>query len=154
MSSSCVISSDVKFNHITAFPSESIFDISGDSESFGKFSKILETASLTSFAASLISFSAINSIVTFDRPSLLTEEIDSIPSIPLICASIISVILVSTIFDAAPGYTVSMEISDLSMSGNCLRGILLSERSPINIMKLIKTVQKTGFLIKNSDIFI
>ena len=73
---------------------------------------------------------------------------DSIPSIPLICASIISVILVSTIFDAAPGYMVSIEISDLSMSGNCLRGILLSERSPINIMKLIKTVQKTGFLIK------
>jgi hypothetical protein len=40
------------------------------------------------------------------------------------------------------------------MSGNCLRGILLRERSPINIIKLIKTVQKTGFLIKNSDIFI
>ena len=117
-------------------------------------STILETASLTSLAASLISFSAINSIVTFDRPSLLTEEIDSIPSIPLICASIISVILVSTILDDAPEYIVSIVISDLSMSGNYLRGILLRERSPINIIKLIKTVQKTGLLIKNSDMFI
>ena len=85
---------------------------------------------------------------------LLAEEMDSIPSIPLICASIISVILVSTIFDAAPGYIVSIVISDLSMSGNCLRGILFNDRNPIMIMKLIKTIQKTGFFIKNSDIFI
>ena len=86
-----------------ALLSESIFEISGGEESLGKFSKILETESLTSFAASSIFLSAINSIVTLDLPSLLTEEIDSIPSIPLICASIISVIFVSIILDEAPG---------------------------------------------------
>ena len=86
-----------------ALLSESIFEISGGLESFGKFSKILETESLTSLAASSIFLSAINSIVTLDLPSLLTEEIDSIPSIPLICASIISVIFVSIILDEAPG---------------------------------------------------
>ena len=86
------------------------------------FLKILEIESLTSFAASFIFFSVTNSIVTFDLPSLLTDEIDSIPSIPLICASIISVIFVSTIFDAAPGYIVSIEISDLSISGKLTQG--------------------------------
>ena len=83
--------------------SESIFEISGGSESFGRFSKILETASLTSLAASLISLSILNSIVILDLPSLLTEEIESIPSIPLICPSIISVIFVSTTSAEEPG---------------------------------------------------
>ena len=97
------MSSEVKFSHITGLLSESILEISGGFESLGRFSKILETASLISLAASSIFLSTINSIVIFDLPSLLTEEIDSIPSIPLICASIISVILVSTMLEEAPG---------------------------------------------------
>ena len=97
------MSSEVRLSHIIALLSESIFEISGGLESFGRFSKILETESLTSFAASSIFLSATNSIVTFDLPSLLTDDTDSIPSIPLICASIISVIFVSIMLDDAPG---------------------------------------------------
>ena len=97
------MSSEVRLSHIIALLSESIFEISGGLESLGKFSKILETESLTSLAASSIFLFAINSIVTFDLPSRLTDEIDSIPSIPLIWASINSVIFVSIILDDAPG---------------------------------------------------
>ena len=129
-------------------------EISGGSESFGRLSEILATASLTSFAASLISLSILNSIVTFDLPSLLTEEIDSIPSIPLICPSIISVIFVSMISDAAPEYRVSIVISDLSISGNCLRGSSFNDINPSITRKIARTEQNTGFLIKNSEGFI
>ena len=70
------MSLEVRLSHIIALLSESIFEISGGLESLGKFSKILETESLTSLAASSIFLFAINSCYLWPTISL-TDEIDS-----------------------------------------------------------------------------
>ena len=63
-------------------------------------------------------------------------------------------IFVSIIDEAAPGYLVSIVISDFSTSGNCLSGSSKRLKIPKIIKKKHKTMQKTGFLIKKIEKFI
>jgi len=53
-----------------------------------------------------------------------------------------------------PDTEKSIVTIDFSVSGYCLSGRLRRDKKPINKIKVDKTIQKTGFLIKNSEIFI
>ena len=74
----------------------------GLSASSGSKAAILETLSLTSFAAVSRFVSKVNSILIFDNSSLLSDVISLIPDIPESESSIISVTSLSRIFDDAP----------------------------------------------------
>ena len=88
--------------HIIARASESDLAMRGLSASSGSKAAILETLSLTSFAAVSRFVSNVNSILIFDNSSLLSDVISLIPDIPESESSIISVTSLSRIFDDAP----------------------------------------------------
>ena len=88
--------------HIIALASESDLAIRGLFASSGSKAAILETLSLTSFAAVSRLVSKVNSILILDNSSLLSEVISLIPEIPERLSSIISVTSLSRILDEAP----------------------------------------------------
>ena len=103
--------------HIIARASESDLAMRGLSASSGSSAAILETLSLTSFAAVSRFVSNVNSILIFDNSSLLSDVISLIPDMPESESSIISVTSLSRIFDDAPVYIVLTVTTGLSISG-------------------------------------
>ncbi len=103
--------------HIIARASESDLAIRGLSASSGSSAAILETLSLTSFAAVSRFVSNVNSILIFDNSSLLSDVISLMPDMPERESSIISVTSLSRIFDDAPVYIVLTVTTGLSISG-------------------------------------
>ena len=103
--------------HIIARASESDLAMRGLSASSGSNAAILETLSLTSFAAVSRFVSNVNSILIFDNSSLLSDVISLMPDMPESESSIISVTSLSRIFDDAPVYIVLTVTTGLSISG-------------------------------------
>ena len=103
--------------HIIARASESDLAMRGLSASSGSSAAILETLSLTSFAAVSRFVSNVNSILIFDNSSLLSDVISLMPDMPESESSIISVTSLSRIFDDAPVYIVLTVTTGLSISG-------------------------------------
>ena len=103
--------------HIIARASESDLAMRGLSASSGSSAAILETLSLTSFAAVSRFVSNVNSILIFDNSSLLSDVISLMPDMPESESSIISVTSLSRIFDDAPLYIVLTVTTGLSISG-------------------------------------
>ncbi len=110
-----------------------------------------ETRSRMSLAAESISRPMENCIVTLDSPSTDDDSINSMPSIPEMRSSIISVMRVSTIFAGAPGYSTSTVTIGGSISGYSRRDKRSYETKPKATNNSEMTLANTGRFIETSD---
>ena len=89
-----------------------------------------------------------------ERPSRLMEEMVSSPSIPATASSIRWVIFVSTTFDDAPSYVVSIEIVGTSISGYSRTAMRFRQMKPNTTSRSMNTIVATGRTMENWQIVI
>src|SRR5262249_27817092 len=117
---------------------------------FGRRGSTLFTLSRTSCAATSVSFSRVNMMMTCEIPSDEMERRSSMPLIVLTASSILSVISASTCSGAAPGCTVVTVMLGKSIFGKRSTPSLVNEKMPMTLSDRMRTLAKTGRLTQSA----